>query len=342
MGINFEKFVSWAKKRFDNDVVVKGSEVQLNSIFTEDSGHHMWCSPEGGVHKRKYGVYRCFKTDQKGSLIKLVSLVEHCDWNEAREILDAGKTSLRDLEAEVERFFKEQEKHEEDIKLVLPEKCFLISSLKKSSWWRKQCEDYMSKRKIPINSFYICTEKPYKCRIIIPYYNKMGDLIYWNGRHIFDKDPKYRGPDKSCGVGKGDVVYFPYGKYPSTGEEIHICEGEFNSISLYLSGLNSAACGGKNMGEKQALFFKDYSITLCLDNDKAGLLGSKKMNIMINSLISVGRTKLQYVLPPQIYNDWNKMYIHEGPEIVKAYIERFKKELDVNTPYGIPSWELLQ
>lgn len=346
MSISFEKFESWAKNKFGkDDIVVKGKEIRLNSIFTEDAGNHMWCSPSGGKKKRKWGVYHCFKTGEKGNLIKLVSLVENCDWHEAKEILNVGNTSIRDLESQVDEFFRQQELEEEEkskVKVIsFPPNCSFIEKLKLNNWWRLKCEEYLNSRKIPINELLICTAGEYKSRIIIPYYNANNDLIYWNARHLFNGKPKYRGPDKEIGVGKSDVVYFPYGQIPKKGECLYVCEGEFNAISLFLSGLHSAAFGGKEMSDKQALYLKDYSIIICLDNDQAGIQGTSKISACINQFVMSGNKSLSYVRPPSIYNDWNEMYIQEGKEIVKGYIEKYKKNIDTASLGHLPSWELL-
>ena len=79
----------------------------------------------------------------------------------------------------------------------------------------------------------------YKGRIIIPYYDKIGNLIYFNGRHLGNSKCKYLGPPKDIGVGKEDVVFMA-GKWPETGSIIYLCEGEFNAISLREAELNGA------------------------------------------------------------------------------------------------------
>lgn len=110
MAVNFDKFLKWAISRFGEDsVLAKGKEVRINTIFEkDDTDHHLWCSPSGGKKKRKFGVYHCFKTDQKGSLIKLVQIVDSCDREDALSTLQ-GWTSIRDLEKKLEDIFGEDE-----------------------------------------------------------------------------------------------------------------------------------------------------------------------------------------------------------------------------------------
>lgn len=337
MSINFDKFVSWVTNRFgEENVLVKGKEVRINSIFTEDSSFHLWCSPTGGKKKHKFGVYHCFKTDQKGSLVKFVQLVDSCDRDDAIAILD-GKTSIRELERQFEALFaNDQQVVIEPVKnkLSLPPCCELISDLGTNNWWRNKAEEYLSNRKIPIDGLYICTGEKYKARIIIPYYDKTGALIYWNARHMGNSKCKYLGPPKEIGVGKEDVVFMA-GSWPEAGATVFLCEGEFNAISLKLCEFNAAACGGKNMSEKQALMLSDYKVVLCLDRDKAGKQGTTKMASMISSVETVqGGEKLKYVLPPQGYNDWNEMLIKLGPAMLYHYIIKNQKPLDYSWPHG--------
>jgi hypothetical protein len=339
MNIQFDKFEKWAMARFgEENVVVKGKEIRINSIFEpDDTAFHLWCSPSGGKKKRKFGVFHCFKTDKKGSLVKLVQLVDNCDREDALSTL-AGRTSIHDLEKQLEAFFeKEDDLPEEPIKqtFTLPPCCELISNLGTNNWWRQKAEEYLTKRKIPIDGLYICTDDRYKFRIIIPYYDKYGKLIYWNGRHIGKSKCKYLGPPKEVGVGKEDVVYMA-GKWPKEKEIVYLCEGEFNAKTLALAEFNAAACGGKNMSEKQALLLADYKIVLCLDRDKAGKAGTSKMSSMITSLETVkqGKDKLMYVIPPVGYNDWNEFLVKNNVELLHYYILKNQRCLDYSGPIG--------
>lgn len=339
MNIDFDKFEKWATARFgEENVLVKGKEIRINTIFEpDDSAYHLWCSPSGGKKKRKYGVFHCFKTDRKGSLVKLVQIVDSCDREDALTTLE-GKTSIHDLELQLEEIFKEQDNVvPEPIKsdLLLPPACELISNLGSNNWWRKKAEEYLTNRKIPIDGLYICTDDRYKARIIIPYYDRLGKLIYWNGRHIGKSKCKYLGPPKEVGVGKEDVVFMA-GKWPKAGETVYICEGEFNAKTLNLAELHAAACGGKNMSEKQALLLADYKVVLCLDRDKAGKAGTTKMSSMITSLETAkgGSGKLMYVIPPTGYNDWNEFLVKNNAELLHHYILKNQRPLDYSGPHG--------
>lgn len=329
--VNFERFKRWCERRF-TDVKISGKEIRIHSIFdATDDNYHLWLNPSGGKKKRPFGVYHCFKTDKKGSLASFIQQVDHCDKDDALAIL-RGEPTIRDLEQQLEEFFKNQvpeviEPPKPD--LELPIGTYLINDVP-NKWWKTKAEEYLEKRNIPSDGLYICIEKPYRARIIIPYYDRNGKLIYWNGRHIFPQSKlRYLGPPKEKGVGKGDVVYVP-GQWYKSGELVHLCEGEFNAMSLKLSDLNAVACGGKNMTDKQAVLLSNYKLCLCLDRDKAGKIGTTVMS----DAISLVQNKNKFVVrPPKPYKDWNEMYVAEGSVIVHHFIKKNMKRIDYQFPY---------
>lgn len=339
----FENFQKWADDRFDGDIIVKGNEIVLNSIFADDTKHHLWCSPSGGKKDRKGGVFHCFKTDRKGSLVKLIQIVDKCSRDKAVSIF-YGRSSIEDLEQQLVEFFENQDKEEQpnvvsekkQLQLLLPEGSSLISSLPNNNFWRNLATEYLKKRKIPVDGLYICKTDPYKARIIIPYYDRDGNLFYWNGRHVGNSKLRYLGPPKEVGVGKSDVLYFAGGNWVDSGEEIYLCEGEFDALSIFYSGLNGIACGGKNLDDKQMNLIKDYKIVICLDNDKAGSGGMMIMTDIINRSLESKNLKdrLMFVSPYKAYKDWNEMFVKEGPNVMKSYMTASKKKLDFQAPLG--------
>lgn len=333
MAIDFDRFRHWAESRFP-ECLVKGKEIRLNSIFVADENLHCWCNPSGGDLKRENGVFHCFKSNRKGSLIKLVMLVDKIDYDEACTLLK-GEANIRELERQVEELLAEADKpfieNKPKVRVSLPDECYAIDGLE--NWWGNKSREYLSARKLPWDGLYICTGGLYKARIIIPYYDRVGDLCYWNGRHFGQSKLKYRGPPKEIGVGKEDVIFMP--KWPDAGETVHLCEGEFNAKSLCLAGLNGGAAGGKNLGEKQAVLLKDYKLVICLDRDKAGEAGGIAMAEKIMSIsVRFGKDKLRLVQPPEGFNDWNDMLKKFGSKILGEYVCRAETTLDSESPFG--------
>lgn len=326
MAINFDLFLSWAESRFI-DVIVKGNEIKLNSIFCEDQKHHLWCNPSGGKNQAPYGVFHCWKSDTKGSLISLVMQVDKCSFEDALEILDSPNHKLEDLEKSVNELFNNKvEKNHIEIdktKIELPSNCYFFDDLPSSNYFKKNAEEYLQKRKISSKNLLICLAGQYKNRIIIPYYNKNGDLIYYNGRYVGESNLRYLGPPKELGIGKGDVLFVP--KWPEKSQKIYLTEGEFDAISLHQCGFYSAAFGGKNLSEAQIKILLPYVPVLCLDADKAGAEALPKMG---DSLLKMGFDEVYYVRASKEHKDWNSMYQNDGEKIIRAYIKQNEKRYD--------------
>lgn len=325
MSINFDSFVQWCEDRFPGKVIVKDKEVRVNSIFVPDHKFHLWCSVSGGKHHRDDGVYHCFYTDKKGTLIGLVMEVDNCSYEEAKEIL-SGNTPIRILEDELDKFFKEkteEKESREEVKIKLPEYTYLINGLSKTSLLRMKAEDYLIKRKLPTEGLYVCSTGDYKNRIIIPYYNTKGKLIYFNGRNMLDKGLRYLGPDKNIGVGKCDVIYAP--TWPNHGSRIYLTEGEFDAFTLKICGFNGMACGGKYLSDQQIELIRGYKVCLALDEDYAGFYGIIEMGkkMLANQFFDT-----TFVRPPKGLKDWNKMLVTYKLEIVAAWITQNEKQFD--------------
>jgi hypothetical protein len=327
--VDFDAFVSWAYSRFgEENVVVKGREVKLNSIFADDEKHHLWCNPYGGKKGYDDGVYRCFYTERKGTLVGLIMLVDNCSVDEARRIL-GGETPFWELEARLEEIFKNPHEPEPQqpvpvSSLSLPEYTWKINEMPEESIDRQSAQAYLEGRNLPIDPFYYCTAGPFRQRIVIPYFDKEGMLIYYNGRTIGKSSLRYMGPDKSIGVGKADVLYIP--KWPKAGSKVYLTEGEFDAYTLYLAGFFGCACGGKSLSEKQTVMLREYRVCVALDADKAGRQGLTEMGNMLRGL---GCPEVTRVRPPQGRKDWNALYMEVGKEVLAAYVKMAEKEFDM-------------
>ena len=326
MAISFDKFLDWAESHF-GDVIQKGDEIMINSMFCEEHGlkpdykHHLSCNPSGGKMALPNGVYHCWKTNEGGSLVSLVMKVDKCQYDEALERLGGDDAELRALEQKVaEMFFNKNVVKEILNKLQLPENTHRIIDLPANDFWRIEAEVYLQNRKLNPQDYMVCTGGQYKNRIIIPYYDSQGKLIYWNARFLTDskKIPKYLGPHKDCGVGKGDVVYMPE-NWPPANSKLYITEGEFDAKSISLSGLYACAVGGKELSDKQATMLLIYKPVLCFDADQAG--GGALLNIG-DGLKKKGFDEVYFVRPPKQYKDWNQMLIEIGPKMINAYIHQ--------------------
>lgn len=335
MSIEYEVFLEWAESRFD-DVIASGSEVKINSIFCDDRKHHLWCSPSGGKKEHEYGVYHCWKTDKKGSLIGLVMLVDDCSFDQAASKLGlAPSGGLEDLERRVNDMFAAKQKSKKDggdtkkepLGLEFPPDCYLFDDLPTQNRTRIHAQEYLHSRSIPTDGLMVCTAGRYRNRIVIPYLDRDGHLIYYNGRYIGDPGQglRYLGPPKELGIGKGDVLYSR--RWPSMGEKVYIAEGEIDSMSLDICGFRSVALGGKNMTDKQVEMIKGTVPVLCLDADDSG---GEALPKMANKLKKAGFQKVNYVRPSKEYKDWNGLLVARGPAVLSAYVRHQEKEYDTS------------
>jgi hypothetical protein len=336
MKISPEKFIEWCEQHEDQfgQIIVHGDEVKLNSIFTDDTHHKLWCNTRGGK-KGQPACFQCWKTGSKGSLISLVCLVDNCDYETALETLGGQNIVLLNLERKLKEFFENKNKKEEEeeqeldtSQLTLPPFSSLITELPVYNVHRVQAEVYLFDRRLSADGLYVTTGGgQYKQRIVIPYYDRNNKLIYFNARYI-GKLPlpnKYMGPDKKYGIGKSDILFMPV--WPPSGSKLYLTEGEFDALSIWNASkgrLFAGAFGGKNLSEKQAEMIRNYKPVLCLDTDNAGKDGLTKMAVKLKSK----GLSPNFVRPPKIYKDWNKMLQEVGPELMINYLTSKEKALD--------------
>ena len=333
--ISEQKFLAWAESRFE-DIKVNGDEIKVNSIFCEDYKHKLWCNAKGGKKDRPFGVYHCWKTDNKGTLVSLVVKVDKCSFDEAVDLLDGYDSSFMALEKQLDEMFdnKVAAENVSDIiqgvigNLPFPEETYFIEELPQSNYYRGKAEAYLLGRKLSTKGMMVCVDGEYKNRIVIPYYDRSGHLIYYNGRYMDKTDAgyKYLGPPKEVGIGKGDVLFMKH--WPSYGTKVFLTEGEFDSLSIWAVGLASAALGGKAMGENQAILLRSYIPIIALDNDKAGKQGLVTIG---DFLLSQGFRGIQYVRPPSSVKDWNEMLVKYDTKVMLTYLISNLKSYDAGT-----------
>lgn len=336
--INREKFITWAETSF-GDVVVSGDEVKVNSIFCEDYKHHLWCNVSGGKNKYDYGVYHCWKTDERGTLVKLVMSVDKCSFEEALEKLGVKSFDGDNIEEKLNDIMngtvvsKETQKENNSLfkKLTIPEGCVLLSDLPENDYFKMNGESYLQERKIPTEKFFVGVGGEYVNRIIIPYYDEFGNLIYYNGRYMGKSNLKYMGPHKSVGVGKSEVLYFSGFNWPEEESLVYFTEGEFNSESLFSCGFESGAFGGKQVHETQInhIIRKKYTPVICFDNDdKKTLAGQKALIECARYMMLRGIRDIYYIKPPDGYKDWNDLLVGTNRKIVRSFVIKTIKKVD--------------
>ena len=328
MAIDQDRFINWCEGRFSN-IKIKGNEVKLNSIFADDSKNHLWCNTSKSV-------YHCWKTENRGSLLRLVMLVDKCSYEDALATLGVEDTSMEEIEKRLEEFFEKKREKEATLEekaqgFQLPPYSFLIDELSPNNYHRVTAEIYLYKRSLPTKGLFICCLGDYKDRIIIPYYDRDGNLIYYNGRYIgsnhrIENGQKYMCPPETSGIVKSEVIYMPV--WPEAGSKIYYTEGEFDALSIAKTGLFAGALGGKNIFDSQIEFMRPYKPVICIDNDEAGREALPK----IGDALRRRGIMLGYVMPPKekdgVKRDWNKLLEKYGPKILSAYLEHNERPYD--------------
>ncbi len=318
MNIDHDRFLDWAESHFDS-IKVKGNEIMLNSIFTDDTNHKLACNTNKNC-------FHCWKSGRKGNLILLVCEVEKCPYDEAIEKL-GSTNSLYYLEQRVKEFIGKGNKNIvlPPTGIELPPDAYKLMDLAINNPFRAKAENFLKSRKIQSRDFMVCVSGKFKNRIVIPYYGKQSEIIYWNARTL-DPNNKFRymGPDISTGVGKGDVLWI--GKWYDKGTRIYLCEGEFDAMSLCQCGIPAAASGGKVLSFKQTELLRGYKITLGFDNDAYGRPAIIKA---ANVLKESGFEDIKVVRAPEKYKDWSELLVGTNIEIVRSYLLSNEKELDI-------------
>jgi DNA primase len=193
--------------------------------------------------------------------------------------------------------------------------------MNRANYYYLSAMEYLNQRKIPCEGLYICVEGDYKNRIIIPYYDKYKNLIYYNGRTLSNDKKVLRYMKAKPEEASQEHVLF-LKDWPSIGKKIYLTEGEFDAITLSLAGFHGAACGGKYLSSDQIEILRDYQIVLAFDSDEPG---KKALLDIGNQLLVVGFTNIRYVRPPTIFKDWNKLLQERNIETIQSYIEKYEK-----------------
>jgi DNA primase len=256
--------------------------------------------------------------------------VDGCSFKEAIEILGGEiESSWEDLHKKVEELFSDPTKSIQDAEFIqektkfnLPEYSYPILDLPEWNPFRKKAEQYLKKRKIEIGNLLVAIKGRYYNRLVIPYYDKNNNLIYYNCRTLGKEVPKYLGPIKNelLNIGKDDVIFMP--KWANHNSKLYLTEGEFDSITLFQCGLSSAALGGKNLSNYHVEVLKNYQLVVALDADNAGKLGLKSI---AGEGSKLNTDSILFVRPPKEFKDWNEFYINYDASIVNKYIKTQEK-----------------
>jgi DNA primase len=160
--------------------------------------------------------------------------------------------------------FKPKEK--KIVKLRLPESFVTFKDSSPVYPVRRQAYNYLKNRGITDDiieryGMGFCDKGGHAGRIIVPSYDKNGELNYYIARSW---DPNSRAKYKNPEAAKDEIIFFE--SIINWNKDIHLCEGAFDAIFLP----NSVAMLGKHMSELllNTLYEKaNGNIIICLDSD---------------------------------------------------------------------------
>jgi len=165
---------------------------------------------------------------------------------------------------------------------------------------KKTLENFVKSRLIPEDvKVFIAYKGKFRGRIIIPIYDEMGNIVYFQARSLA-KNPvsKYKNPP----LPKNEIILnqqkFDRNKY------IIVTEGLLDAFSI---GNQGTTCLGKDISDdflEKLLSLTDVGVIIALDNDDSGISSLKEL---INKPITKSRKIKFFLFPPHLkfYNDIN-------------------------------------
>ena len=296
---------------------------------------YQFCCPScaesnGGKIDNKYnlevnfaiGKYHCWKCDIKGNINRLVKYYGNVDL--ASEYISDVKTLLSSMYYQIDKFEELNKLVDiEEIKLPKTFKPITDINLIKN----KKLKDFLERRKITqemINMYHIGytewegEEKNTRSRLIVPSYDKNGNLTYWTGRDFtgYDNRQKYLNV-------KADRkrIIFNEGLIEWDGD-IVLVEGIFDSI-VYP---NTIPLMGKQL-YKDSLLYETLmkrangKIIICLDND-TDISETKRIYRMLNK--GKLRDSIRYIRMDK-FKDFGEVYETEGKQGLINLLCTYKK-----------------
>lgn len=232
------------------------NEIRINSIYENDKKFHCYINLEKGV-------FTDFKVSLSGGVDKLISDFLDVPINQVGKVL-IEEYLVRTPEG-VEFTKKDIEK--ETVKLELPKGLKFFRDVKEGII-RDRAFNYLLKRKISekkINELgYIYSgDSDFNERIFIPFYEN-GSIVYFLARDYVGSSLRYKNP---VGLNSKEFVY----NIDEIGDEVIICEGIFDAISL--DEQVAVPMLSAHLGKRQIAKILDKApkrIIMVPDNDETG------------------------------------------------------------------------
>lgn len=307
--------IEYLERKFKHDCVISsgGTEFITNSVFQEDHKHHMSINLETGL-------WQDFKSGKAGNFIQLYSYLEGISYKQAeRAILVRSISTPVKITSYVE--LKQDLFIEEEFAKFTP---ITVETYTSNEELEELAWAFLYERKLfggKHNTYYLCREGAFSSRLIIPFINSKGRVLFFQARALKDQKPKYLNPNKDYGINTSDILY----PYSNKEPYLVICEGPVDAISLQIQGVNATCTLGCHVSHSQIKQLRSFpgKIISGYNNDAAGVRGLSSFN---HTRKMFRMPEIHYCIPPKGFKDWNDMHVKEVN--LKDFIEKSSKVYD--------------
>ena len=294
------------------------SELIVPSVYiSDDYKRHMSINLDTGL-------WQCFKSGNKGNFTQLYAYMEGISYNQAEaDIL------FKEFDGQIESIT-----HPRPTMGIITPLATRLSELHLKSI---TVEDYESEDRLVQHAwtflyerklfdlernnrtYYVSTKGRYAGRLIIPFVEN-SEIFYFQARALGEETPKYLNPSDDWP--RPSHILYPFDE---EADQLVICEGPLDAISLQIQGVNATCTMGCSVSELQVEALKDFDgkIIIGYDNDDAGKRGVGKFDY----LRRLKRMADLYIChPPSEDKDWNDA--HMRGQDLSAFVDDHTKKYD--------------
>jgi len=270
-----------------------GREFIMPSIFIPDDWkNHFSINTDTGL-------WQDFKTGNTGNFIHFVAEVENISYHKAQ-----AKILFHEFQHGP---YEPVDEEKPDTPLETPEDLIpvTIHSHSHDNAYVKKAWVFLYERNLfnitdeVEEAYYVCTKGKYKNRLIIPF--KYDDeMFYFQARALDWETPKYLNPAGTY-VKPSNILY----PFSQDANEVVVCEGPLDAISLQLQGVNATCTMGSTISDVQSQILSEFGgkIILGYDNDEAGKRGLEKFDLLRKMNLM---EEFYICAPPTSCKDWNE------------------------------------
>ena len=301
------------------DVVNSFMFENFSNVRVSSNGNHYNCrcvlcgDSSTNQSKRRFNlefnsgepIYHCFNCGKSGNFIQLYSLVKGITYDEA-------KREFRKFDANmIKRGFNNKKPKQKKLDIPQPTyhnyitgDCVSIDDNVDGivlNAYKNKLKDFIKSRKTHSHKLLIAYKGKYKGRIIIPIYDIIGNILFFQGRAIENNPKKYDNPpvEKSYIILNSDK--FDRSKY------IIVTEGIFDALSIGNQGTTCLGASVNDVFLSQIIHKTDIGLILALDNDERGIMETEK--VIKNSKFS---KKIKYFLMPSSMDKYKDINMLDG------------------------------